>query len=83
MAASLLGEDQVINGHTLTVGSAVPKMPAFMHHGHGGGGGGHGGMMQNVYHAAAAAAAAHGGPQGLPWGSESPPAFFVERVLVQ
>ncbi|KAL5108172.1 TAR DNA-binding protein 43 [Taenia crassiceps] len=69
VAASLLGEDQVINGHTLTVGSAVPKMPAFMHHGHGSGGGGHGGMMQNVYHAAAAAAAAHGGPQGLPWGS--------------
>ncbi|EUB63923.1 TAR DNA-binding protein [Echinococcus granulosus] len=71
VAASLLGEDQVINGQTLTVGSAVPKMPAFMHHGHGGGGsggGGHGGMMHNMYHAAAAAAA-HGGPQGLPWGS--------------
>lgn len=90
MAASLLGEDQVINGQTLTVGSAVPKMPPFMHHGqqhggHGGGGGGnvggsggHGNMMHNMYHAAAAAAAAHSGPQGLPWGGE-----FYSRARVE
>lgn len=84
VAASLLGENQVINGQTLTVGSAVPKMPAFLHHGGGGGGqqlhghgnpgggpgGGHGNMMHNMYQAAAAAAAAHGGPQGIPWGGE-------------
>ncbi|VDN14731.1 unnamed protein product [Dibothriocephalus latus] len=28
----MLGQDQVVNGVTLTVGSAVPKMPAFPRH---------------------------------------------------
>ncbi len=73
VAASLLGQEQVINGQTLTVGSAVPKMPAFLHHAqqqqqqqqHGA----HGNHSNNLMYqaAAAAAAAAQGGAQGLPW----------------
>ncbi|KAM3181629.1 hypothetical protein ACTXT7_014005, partial [Hymenolepis weldensis] len=58
VAASLLGQDQVINGQTLTVGSAVPKMPtsSFMHHG-GPGGPGLGHAHQQI---------GHGGPHGNP-----------------
>ncbi|VDO09571.1 unnamed protein product [Rodentolepis nana] len=65
VAASLLGQDQVINGQTLTVGSAVPKMPAstFMHHGGPGGAGlGHGHQQLG-----------HGGPHGNPHGPPGGP----------
>lgn len=75
VAASLLGQDIVINGKSLTVGSAVPKMPAssFGHHGpggpgFGGGPGGIGGHHGGGHHQHGGAHPHHGGhnPHGGP-----------------
>ncbi|KAL7058588.1 hypothetical protein AAHC03_013767 [Spirometra sp. Aus1] len=57
-AASLLGQDQVVNGVTLTVGSAVPKMPSFPRHSNQN-------MMHNMYQG-------NMGPQQLPWNPWQP-----------